>query len=246
MRIALLADIHGNWEAMTAAISSARAMGATRFGFMGDLVGYGPDPAAVTERAMELVAAGGFAVLGNHDEGIEKPDPHMNGLALSALDWTRDNLSPSHRAFLASLPMRHVEEDVLFTHASPARAGQWPYILDASDAADGFSASPARLIFVGHTHRPALYHTPDGRVPQLFRPLDNKPVPFSRLRRYLTVLGAVGQPRDGNPAACYGLFERDIGAITMVRVAYDVESTMRKIRDAGLPDKLATRLIAGK
>jgi diadenosine tetraphosphatase ApaH/serine/threonine PP2A family protein phosphatase len=93
---------------------------------------------------------------------------------------------------------------------------------------------------------PAIFYALPDRRPVFYRPIDNEPAPLSALRRHVVVVGAVGQPRDGNPAACFGLMDTDAATITMVRVPYDYGATARKIREAGLPGRLADRLAEGR
>jgi diadenosine tetraphosphatase ApaH/serine/threonine PP2A family protein phosphatase len=245
MLIALLADIHGNREALTACLADAARAGAERYAFLGDLVGYGADPAWVIDVAAEMMEAGAVAVLGNHDAAVFNPSEGMSAVASEAIAWTRTRLNEAQRSFLAGLPLTVDEGTRLFVHASASAPDTWIYVMSAREAFQSFRATHHRLTFCGHTHFPALFNESHHTLPHHHVPVDGKPIPLLGQRRWLAVLGAVGQPRDGNPAACYGLFDDARGRLTYVRVPYDVELAARKIRKAGLPDVLASRLTTG-
>ena len=176
----------------------------------------------------------------------------MNSPAEVALEWTRNQLGPAHRAFLAGLPLTHREDGFLCVHADAAAPSRWAYVTDTEDAARSLRATPERLTLCGHVHKPALYNVPEGgragaRRPKTtaFRPVAGIPVPLLPRRRWLAIVGSVGQPRDGNPAAAYALVDTARAEITTFRVAYDVDAAAGKIRAAGLPAMLADRLAWG-
>jgi diadenosine tetraphosphatase ApaH/serine/threonine PP2A family protein phosphatase len=107
-------------------------------------------------------------------------------------------------------------------------------------------ATNAAITFCGHTHLPALFHlTASGRI-AAFEPDTGVAMPLTAGRRWVAVIGAVGQPRDRNPAACYALYDEGPRTLTYLRVLYDVDTAARKIRDAGLPPFLAARLAWGR
>jgi diadenosine tetraphosphatase ApaH/serine/threonine PP2A family protein phosphatase len=243
--IALLADIHGNREAMAACLADAKRKAAERYVFLGDLVGYGADPGWVIDRAMEYVARGAVAVLGNHDAAAAGRQVAMNETAAAAIAWTRAKLDAAQRDFLEKLPLSVEDGERLYVHASADEPARWHYVLDAYRARKSFEATPARQTFCGHVHSPALYLLSQTDKLFGFRPTAGVAIPLLGNRRFLAVLGAVGQPRDHNPAACYALLDEARNMLTYVRVPYDVASAARKIRDAGLPAVLATRLEQG-
>jgi diadenosine tetraphosphatase ApaH/serine/threonine PP2A family protein phosphatase len=245
MLIALFADIHGNREALTACLADAERAGAERYVFLGDLVGYGADPVWVVDRVADMVEAGAVAVLGNHDAAALSPRESMNAVAAAAIAWTRTRLNAAHRAFLAQLRLTVDDGDRLYVHASASAPDTWIYVMSAREAFQSFRATPHRLTFCGHTHFPALFNESVRTLPQHHVPVDGSPIPLLGQRRWLAVLGAVGQPRDKNPAACYGLFDAESSRLTYLRVPYDVELAARKIRKAGLPEFLAARLTMG-
>lgn len=246
MLTALFSDIHGNREAFEACLEHAQDNGITHYVLMGDLVGYGADPAWVVERAGELVAEGAQAIRGNHDAAIEDGTSGMNDMAAQAITWTIPQLNQNHRDFLKRLPMTLEQGDTLFVHASAHDPARWEYITDVTAAAQSFHSTNARVTLCGHVHVPALYYlSATGKLAQ-FPPSEQVGLPLAPPRRWLAVLGAVGQPRDRNPAACYAVLDRARSDLTYIRVPYNVEGAATKIRKAGLPEWLAERLYNGR
>ncbi|MBX6374438.1 MAG: metallophosphoesterase family protein [Acetobacteraceae bacterium] len=249
MRIALFSDIHGNREALAACLHHAERQKAERLVFLGDLVGYGADPGWVVETVRACVARGdAIALLGNHDEAAASPRGAvgMNDVAAAAIGWTRRQLDPEAVAFLASLPLVAEDGERLYVHADASAPGRWRYVTSAEAALRSLSATEARVTICGHVHVPALFGLTATEKLVSHRPAPGVAVPLLRPRRWLAVLGAVGQPRDGDPRACYGLLDTDSSELTWVRVPYDVAAAAAKIRAAGLPELLAERLERGR
>lgn len=249
MRLALFADIHSNLEAFSACLDHARQAGVDRYAFLGDLVGYGADPEAVLAIVEEHVRQGALAVRGNHDEAAfdEAKTEGMNGAAGQAADWTRRTLSPERRVFLAELPLTRREGDVLLVHGSASAPDQFAYVTDPRAALMSFrAAGDATYVFCGHVHEPVLYHLGANARPQPFRPTPGVAIPVPRHRRWLAVVGSVGQPRDGNTAASYAVADLERNTLTFHRIPYDWASAAQKILDAGLPERLAVRLQKGE
>lgn len=248
MRIAVLSDIHGNLEAFRACLDDARARGAERLVLLGDLVGYGADPGAVVDIAMEEVAGGAIALLGNHDEAAAAPGGAggMNDMAAAAIAWTRTRLTPAQRGFIAALPLSAEEDGRLYVHAEASAPSRWRYVTDAEAARRSMAATNAHTTVCGHVHKPALYSLGDTGKLTGFGPVPGGPVPLGRGRQWLAVVGAVGQPRDGDPSAGYLMIDTTPLQATWLRVPYDVAGAAAKIRAAGLPDALAERLFTGR
>ncbi len=246
MRLAILSDIHANREAMEACLADVARRGADRIVLLGDLVGYGADPAFVVDRAREMVAAGAIAIMGNHDEAAVGAHGGMNAAAEAAAAWTRGALDEEARGFLRRLPMEEEQGDILFVHADASDPEDWRYVQEAEDARRSLGGTEARVVISGHTHVPALFGLTAAAKLVAFRPVTDVPVPLTRPRRWQAVLGAVGQPRDGDPAACWGMLDTDAPSLTWHRVPYDVAAAAEKIRAAGLPEVLAQRLFRGR
>lgn len=246
MPIAIFADIHANREALATCLADARRHGAEQLVFLGDIVGYGADPRWCVDIVAAKVALGAICVRGNHDEAVGTPDADMNREAQTALNWTREQLDEPQRAFLAGLPLTASQGDALFVHANGWCPQDWGYVRGAVEAERSLRTTTARVTFCGHTHVPMLYHLAPQKPAIAFEPQAGKAVPLAASRRWLAVLGSVGQPRDGHPAASYGLYDPSPPAFTLQRVPYDADKAARKVREAGLPDSLATRLLRGR
>ena len=247
MRLALLADLHANREAVSACLAHAQRSNAERYAFLGDFVGYGADPVWVLSTVMAHVEKGALAVLGNHDAAVlHGPRKTMNPNARKVIEWTRGHLTAAHLEFLGGLPLQVEDGERLLVHANAWAPEKWEYITSAFDARSSMMATRCRLTCCGHVHEPTLYHMGSGCRAAEFKPVSGTGIPLSRQRRWLAIPGSVGQPRDGVPAACYALLDTASNVLTYYRVAYDFEAAARKIREAGLPESFVVLLDQGR
>ena len=246
MRLAFFADIHANRQAFAACLDAARANGAERFICLGDYVGYGADPEWTVETVMGLVEQGALAVRGNHDTAISSSAESMNAEAQAAIEWTRGRLSAPERKFLSELPLTRDEDDRLYVHSDASQPAKWHYVRSTADAGRSLIATDAHITFCGHIHRPALYSMSVTGKMTSFIPISGIKVQLLPGRRWLAVIGSVGQPRDGDPAACFAMFDTASREITYCRAPYDVDAAAARIRDNGLPSLLADRLFVGR
>lgn len=232
MRTAVISDIHGNADALTSVLRRIDTLAPDRIICLGDIVGYGAEPG----ECVRLLRTNGIAsIAGNHDLAVAGTLPYHNfsSSARTAVDWTRDALTDEERTFLASLPMTIAEPTALYVHASPDAPDDFRYLFYDEDAADCYDAFAQPICFVGHTHRQILF----GR--------DGSSHPLQRTGKYIMNVGSVGQPRDGDPRACFVLFNEGNFSADVIRVEYDIQSAGRKIIEAGLPVRLAERLSVG-
>ena len=242
-----MADVHANREAFEACLADAEAHRVDRLVLLGDYVNYGADPEWVVATIMDRVAKGvAVAVQGNHDAAVSGKPAGMDGDTESALGWTRNQRGADQRAFLAALPLTIEEGDCLFVHAEAAAPERWTYVTSAADATRSLKATRRRVTFCGHVHRPMVYNLSDTLRPGTFRPVADVAIPLLPQRRWLAVTGSVGQPRDGNPAACWSLVDTARAELKVRRVPYDVDEAARKIRRAALPEMYAERLAWGQ
>ncbi len=242
---AILSDIHGNIEALNACLRHARNRGAQHFAFLGDLVGYGADPAAVVATVSDYAARGAVVLKGNHDEAVEQNGGYFNEAALAAIEWARSTLTEEHKRFLRALPLVTRDDRVCYVHASAAFPDRWDYVDSPGAAHRCVEAADRPYTFCGHVHDQILYfESAPGRMSE-FRPTPAMPIPVRGRRRWLALVGSVGQPRDRNPAAAYTLFDSMRQQITFCRVAYDAKGAADRIRACGLPGSLAYRVELG-
>lgn len=246
VRIAVLTDLHANREALEAVLDHVATQNVQGYALLGDFVGYGADPSWVLDRVRGLVDQGAIAVQGNHDLAtVQGASPEMRPEPRQVIDWTQSQLSSEQIDFLAQLPLMHETAEVLYVHANAWAPAGWGYILSRLDAVRSLHATRSRVTFCGHVHEPQLYHlSPIGKAGE-FVPAPGVPIPLLPQRQWLVLPGSVGQPRDGDPAACYAVHDRAQGSLTYWRVPYDHETAAAKIRAAGLPAALGDRLAHG-
>ena len=252
MAIALISDLHSNKEALTNVLEDIRQQGITEIYCLGDLVGYGPDPAFVVEHAMDWK----ITLMGNHDEAVLKEAYGFNPVAKAAVTWTRDQLRPGFLSgkgkkarwkFLQNLPLTHPLDGVLLVHGSP-RDPTMEYVL-RSDCIDLTEGVPEKIrdifsrfdkvCFVGHTHDPGVIT----EEAEFIAPKDcNCEFTVDPEKKYLFNLGSVGQPRDGDTRACYVVW--DGKKVVWRRVEYDFKTTMQRIFDTPQLDRRAGERLA--
>ena len=246
MDYAVISDVHGNIEALRSVLADIAARGKTKILFLGDAVGYGPDPNACVDAIREHVFRG---VAGNHDWAVLglTDITYFNAYARAAITWTDEILTPESRAALEAFPLiKRIERDGLFlVHGSPYEPEEWHYLLYFSEAPLNFAHFRERICLIGHSHLPfVMEQTPSGAISALECKKGRQD--GARLKedcRYIINAGSVGQPRDGDPRACYLLLNDE--EARFVRIPYDIGATQRKIREAGLPQPLAERLSKG-
>ncbi len=255
MKLALLSDIHSNRQALDACMDHARAQGAQRFAWLGDLVGYGADPGYVVRQAMALVADGHCVIGGNHDAlAVHPPQPGDQAagtVAAQGAGWTHGQLTPHERAFLAARPLVAELGGVLLVHASADAPERWRYVDNeavAQQCLDAATRRPGiRHVFCGHVHQQTLYYRGTGRGLMRFAPQPGVAIPVPPRRQWVATIGSVGQPRDGDPRAMYALLDTDAWLLRFERVPYDHATAAAAIRATGaMPDDFAQRLELGR
>jgi diadenosine tetraphosphatase ApaH/serine/threonine PP2A family protein phosphatase len=251
MKLALISDIHANLQALHACLAHARAQGATQLAFLGDLVGYGGAPAQVLDVVMQAVDNGAWAVLGNHDASALAPPAQVRYAGELGAQWTHAQLAPPHLDFLARLPLQQQHGALLLVHASALQPARWTYVDSSITAERSLAAASAldpqiRLVFSGHVHHQSLYYrTPTAKLMR-FAPQPGVPIPVPHHRQWLAVVGACGQPRDGDPRAMYALYDKAAASLTFWRVPYDHHAAAQAVRASALPPAYADRLEQGR
>ena len=244
MRALIVSDVHSNLEALQSVIDHAQreAGGFDQIWQLGDLVGYGPDPAGCIDLLHQYDHIG---VAGNHDLAVvEKIGlENFNMYASAAARWTMSQLTEDHANYLRGLPLRVESHDFTMAHGSP-RDPVWEYLVTASVAASNFSHFSTKRCLVGHSHLPFVCK-PDGNSALFYDFPVDLPVQL-REDRLIINPGSVGQPRDGLPSASYALFDSKVSMITHFRTEYDVVSTQERMREHNLSRYLIDRLTYGR
>jgi predicted phosphodiesterase len=254
---AIISDIHGNLEALQAVLADIRTQKVDEIVCLGDIVGYGPDPIDCVKLVRRTCS---WCLCGNHDMALFMTHAlGFNESAAKAVAWQRRNMMPSPLSlpgtaarwrWLENLPALRAEGRVLYVHASP-RDPIMEYVLEEDFKDNGFGASEKAVsmfehfewvCFVGHSHRPGvathdMHWIKPHELPEMSYTLPPD-------KKTLINIGAVGQPRDKNKDSCYVLFDGQ--TVRYRRVAYDVQTTMKKISAIPELDKrLAERLLQG-
>ena len=245
MRYLVLSDIHANSDALDSVLADAARHRADHIVLLGDLVGYGADPNGVIDRLSALSPM--TAVRGNHDKVAAELDDAegFNVAAKYSAAWTFKALTDAHRAYLAALPAGPllVGDEIECCHGTPF--DEDAYVFDEMDAMYALQASRRDLCLYGHTHNPAVLAF-DGSVLDYGPIKGDQTILLRKDSRYLINVGSVGQPRDGDPRAAYGVVDLARRDVSIYRVEYPVERAQQRILDAGLPEVLAQRLRLGR
>jgi len=251
VRYLILSDVHSNLEAMRAVMAHAARKRRDGVLFLGDAVGYGAAPNQVVER-LRMMGSLVRSVRGNHDRVVLDPTQgavFFNNHARRAAAWTAELLTGANHRWLEALPPgpREVEPGLAICHGSPADEDE--YLFTEAEAQAAFGATSGRVVFFGHSHVPCMFELTEhgGRqsiVGVLLRG-SRVVIDLDPARRYLINPGSVGQPRDRDARAAYGLYDSEARRFTLYRVEYDVEMARRRIMGAGLPAILGDRLLHG-
>lgn len=239
--VAIISDIHANLPALTAVLEDIDKLGIEECVCLGDIVGYGAQPAECIEL---LQARNLYAILrGNHDAYVAADGEPLNLSAETAevIRWTRGQLTPEQRVWLGALPLTLLGRDYEAVHASLHQPDQWGYVLEPAAAAQHFAHQSKPLCFIGHSHQPKMFVEGEDRA------LDITSLESVRANRKQVVnVGAVGQPRDKDERACYVVYRRAEQDVWWRRIPYDITAAQQAILVAGLPGKYAHRLSLGK
>ena len=236
MRCAILGDIHGNLQALEAVLADAHGYGCEEFHCLGDVVGYNANPSECIEIVRSLPGA---CVLGNHDAAAASGSS-LDGFSANAaasLHWTRERLDASQKEWLAALrPLRQIRRTTL-VHATLDSPTSWAYIRTPQEAELSLACQSTPVCFFGHTHVTGVFAK---GVPQMTL------TDAMRLPRDIKLLinaGSVGQPRDGDWRAAYLIHDEESGELWLRRIEYDVHAARAAVLEAGLPERLADRLL---
>lgn len=233
MKFGIFGDIHGNLEALEAVLADMEEQGVTHPLCLGDLVGYGANPAECVEVVRAMACP---VVRGNHDDLV--PQSRTPGSfsvpARQSLEYAREQLNPSQLNFLRRLPMVWLEDPITLVHATLDGPESWGYISTRLEAQTSFLYQRTPICFVGHTHRPCAFAQEREVRPLEFRHVDIHPDRTKVGRKFLFNVGSVGQPRDGDWRASYAIFAPQEYFVDLRRVNYDIEKASAKNIEGGL------------
>ena len=243
MKMAVIADIHGNYEAAARVIEDIEKQGVDTVISLGDNIGYGADP----EKVIQLVKKNRIiSVLGNHELALldEKVKAWFKKDGAKSVEYTINHLSMDSQAFIRSFKLNLSFHDCFFVHAFYPDSVRF-YIdeLDDSQLLDAFNRMEKSVCFVGHTHKRLLFYPEQGRIH--LEKLNPGKKTLSRNKKYFINAGSVGQPRDGSSGAAYLIWDTERFELEIRSVAYDVAAAATKIRNAGLPERYA-RILEGE
>lgn len=242
MRYAILGDIHGNLEALEVVLKILEKEKPDHYICVGDIVGYGADPGECIKRIQDLKNC--TVVAGNHDfatAGILNTN-FFNDYAREAISWTIQHLSADETEFLHRLKLVNRINNITTVHSTLYMPEVFGYIQTSYDLQMSFLKMETPICFIGHSHVPVTFSLSRETVSLLTEPV----VQIDLSVKLLVNIGSVGQSRDGNPQACYGIYDEDKGILQIKRASYAIEKTIAKIKRAGLPEILGERLKYGQ
>jgi predicted phosphodiesterase len=240
MKFAIIADIHGNLDALQVVLDDAKKQMVTHYACLGDVVGYNANPKECLDiiRTMNMPC-----VKGNHDEYCSSEE-HLEGFnpaAAEAVNWTRTQLTDDDRQWLRDLKYTRMVTNFTIVHATLDGPQRWGYVFDKLAAAASFTYQNTSVCFFGHTHVPVAFMKDSVVRGGTYSKFKTEPG-----KKYFVNVGAVGQPRDNNPKAAYVVYDTVDGTIEIRRLDYDIAAAQKKILAAGLPERLAERLAYGR
>jgi len=243
--IAILSDIHANWEALSVVLERCEALGVTQYLCLGDVIGYGPDPLPVARIASTKFTV---SLMGNHEEAMVSGKHRFNPHAAQAINWTRQQIQPDAAlwSWFQARKTFAVKGNLLMVHGSiydpvhdyvdepenPIEAQQMIDTLNRDFS--GFD-----ICFAGHNHTPFMATTMGTMVPHD----GHRQFRLPKGHKAYVCVGSVGQPRDRDVRTSFATLDGEF--LTFHRLDYDVRTTQDKIRKAGLNEFLAERLGEG-
>ena len=241
MRLAIIADIHGNYQALQAVLADIALMGADRIFSLGDNIGYGPQPEEVVQALRDHQVV---SVMGNHELGLVSRSycNRLNATARESLTLTRSLLSPVSLDWLEALPAFHLCCDARFVHGCPPQSVTvYLHAPTETRLRRLFASYPERFCFAGHTHDLGFYQQDDTAITSSEWQVEQRRLDPGT--RYLFLPGSVGQPRDAlSRYAKYMLWDQEAATLEVRALAYDVQTTIRLLGERGFPVTNAKRL----
>jgi len=246
MKIALISDIHSNYESLSKLINKIENESLADVIYcLGDIIGYGPNPAECLDLTLNLCE---IILKGNHEEALTKEITFstFNQNAKLAILYTLEKLNKDQMSIISQFPYTHHDDHAYYSHSSYSQPESWIYLYRKFEIEDELeNLSKGKPLFFGHSHQP-LYISQDKNYDYKVS-LFNNPLVIEKDKKYIINIGSIGQPRDGNPAGSFAIFNTDSSTVTLHRVNYDTEKVCNQIKAVpSLPDILGERLLYGK
>ncbi len=244
MKYLIFSDIHGNLEAFKKLLSLKQIKNIDKMLFLGDLVGYGPDPDEVINLFKELKNV--YYIRGNHDKVISdlESSSMFNPIAQFSAEWSKSNIGGKNKGFLRKFPKGPMVIDSFITICHGSNFDEDYYVFSPYEALESLKFMTTSIGFFGHTHFPIMYMYRNKKINSVALE-SNKTIKLDVNTRYLINPGSIGQPRDRNPDPSFIIFDSDKKVIKYYRFKYDYKLTQKKIRENGIPEPLAARLESG-
>ncbi|ACF14580.1 metallophosphoesterase [Chloroherpeton thalassium ATCC 35110] len=229
MKIAIFSDIHANLPALLNCLDHAKNLGVQKIICLGDTVGYGPFP----NECLDIIKHETISVLGNHDAAIigKQPLHSFKGTNIDVLTWTKNNITQENLHYLQQAPLTYSEDFWIAAHASPISPHKWTYLKSAAKCREILKQISHKICFVGHTHRPALAPSELG----VFK--------LSPDYQFVINPGSVGQSRDGDLRASYGIFDSSLYEYHHFRIEYNIHETLKGYEKLNIPIRKAKALL---
>ncbi len=244
MKYLIFSDIHSNLEAFEKMLSLKKVQEVDKLLFLGDLVGYGADPDKTIDLYKELKDT--YAIRGNHDKVISELESSslFNPVAAFSAEWSKLHINKENTQLLLNLKKGPLVVDRFITICHGSTFDEDYYVFSMFEAVESIKFMQTSIGFFGHTHFPIIYLLRNEKIDVV--PLNNNTkIKLDPNTRYLINPGSIGQPRDKNPNPSFVIFDSTKREIQFIRFSYNVKKAQKKIREAGLPEILASRLESG-
>lgn len=244
MKYLVFSDIHSNLEAFEALLSLNAFKEADKYLFLGDLVGYGANPNEIINRFK--VIENTYCIRGNHDKVIADLESSslFNPVAAFSAEWSKIHIADENQVYLKQLKTGPEVVDHCITICHGSTFDEDYYVFSMFEAVESFKFMNTSIGFFGHTHFPVIYLLRNEKI-DIVPLMQETRIKLDPNTRYLINPGSIGQPRDKNPNPSFVIFDASRKELQFKRFAYNIKEAQRKIRNAGLPEILASRLEAG-
>lgn len=242
MSIALISDIHANYEALTAVLKDIETQKTDAIYCLGDYVGYGPDPKLCIETLQKISYV---FLMGNWDASAldcTKRDWYFGVSAYETLVYSSKNITSKQMEFIRLLPSQFINNNITMVHGS-LRSPLYEFLTerDIERLSENIGMLKTKYLFIGHSHHAWFYRESDDHVT-----LPDLGKPFQISKKGVINVGSVGQPRDGDPRASYVIYNEKQDTFEFRRVPYDIPTTQKKMIDVGYANVQAVRLAFGR